>query len=138
MSAAHSEAQARYRAAHIEECRAREHAYYLAHREERIAAVKAKRAANREQYLASRRAYEAARHAGRDNGPRLVRHEEELGLQKRCTRCHEWWPWDTEFFAVAARAGEMFVQGGRPYVRVSDVLRGTCRACDAERRRRAV
>ncbi len=131
----HNEAQARYVAAHREEVRARDLARYRAHREERNAAARAKRIADRERYLAHRRTYEAARYGGKENGPRLIRHEEELGLQKRCTRCHEWWPWDEEFFRIAAHAGDVYVSNGRPYVRASNVLRSTCRACDAERRR---
>ncbi|MFQ1821124.1 hypothetical protein ACK36T_03385 [Aeromonas veronii] len=28
----------------------------------------------------------------------------ELGLEQRCPRCGEFWPWDTEFFGVASDA----------------------------------
>lgn len=31
----------------------------------------------------------------------LYRHDEDLGLERRCPRCGEYWPFDTEFWALA-------------------------------------
>lgn len=46
--------------------------------------------------------------------------EEELGPQKQCAICGDWYPPDPEFFS--------WVRPGR--------LNSYCRACDYERRRR--
>ena len=57
----------------------------------------------------------AASAAGRE-----VRHNPEVGEEQLCPRCDEWWPADPEFF---------YVHRGRTVL--------TCKACCAERGRRA-
>jgi hypothetical protein len=46
----------------------------------------------------------------------------DIGLEKRCTACDDWWPADTEFFAV---------QSCKP-----DGLSSGCKCCHAEARKR--
>lgn len=45
--------------------------------------------------------------------------ETELGLEKQCTRCHDFWPADAEFFYAAGSA--------------KDGLMSECKACFAEK-----
>lgn len=47
----------------------------------------------------------------------IVPTEPELGVQRRCSRCHEWWPADPEFF-----------------YRHGDHLHSWCKACWKEAR----
>lgn len=49
------------------------------------------------------------------------RMDDELGLEKQCSRCEEWWPADTEFFNHARSE-----RGG---------LHVWCRACSIEQHR---
>jgi len=47
--------------------------------------------------------------------------ETELGVERRCAKCREWWPLDHEFY-------DYYHKGFRGFVNV-------CRACRALRRR---
>jgi hypothetical protein len=51
----------------------------------------------------------------------IVPHEPELGDQKQCSHCHEWWPADGEFY-----------YGNR---RTADGWHSWCKACFRERYR---
>lgn len=72
----------------------------------------------------------------------LVPGEEELGPQKQCNRCGEWWPVtdgegkrDTKFFAVLhIPAGRVVRARGRTYTRRSDSypFNSICRSCSDE------
>ena len=53
----------------------------------------------------------------------IIEYEPELGDQKRCTQCLEWWPRDAEFFFRATREADGF----NPW----------CKACWYEWRRRS-
>jgi hypothetical protein len=39
--------------------------------------------------------------------PVLMVEDEELGLQKHCPRCDDWWPADAEFFYSHKRRGRV-------------------------------
>lgn len=52
----------------------------------------------------------------------LVAGEEEVGAQKRCTRCGDWWPAEPEFYFEVARAH------GRK------ALHAWCKACNYDLR----
>ena len=64
----------------------------------------------------------------------VVPGEEELGVQKRCHSCGEWWPLDSDFWYVMFRAGRLSVCHGRVAVRRHDVYRNLCKACHDEYR----
>jgi hypothetical protein len=60
----------------------------------------------------------------------------ELGPEKLCTTCGEWWPLDEEFWYLKRyRAGDVETSGGRTYVRQTSgaTVQSRCRACWAER-----
>jgi hypothetical protein len=64
--------------------------------------------------------------------------EPELGPQKRCTVCGDWWPLDPEFWYVRRyAAGEPATARGRTYSRHTPVVHfySRCRACWADRAR---
>ena len=54
--------------------------------------------------------------------PATIPGEEEVGVQKRCTRCGDWWPPDTDFWFLVTKA-----RGRR-------TLHSWCRACNYEAR----
>lgn len=61
---------------------------------------------------------------------RVIEGEEEVGPQRYCRRCEEWWPDDDEFWVYAYRpAGQTFVSRGVKYVRLHTTRAVTCRAC---------
>ena len=69
----------------------------------------------------------------------IVPGEEELGIQRQCQRCRDWWPFDDEFWPILAAAGTPYQvrspHGQRQWyteVRHSAVYRGICIACYAE------
>ena len=53
----------------------------------------------------------------RRNPVAIIEGEEELGPQRRCSACGEWWPLSPEFFYRVPR---------------SELFSGKCRACDCE------
>jgi hypothetical protein len=68
----------------------------------------------------------------------LVPGEVDLGYQKQCAKCDEWWPLDREFWGVQKwQAGEIVKANGRPYVRHTPGWRLWCRACHRGANRRA-
>lgn len=66
--------------------------------------------------------------AGRDPEPPglvlVVPGEEELGRQRLCPGCNEWWPWDREFWRIGPRPE----RGPWPQQK--------CHACHAEKEQR--
>ena len=62
----------------------------------------------------------------------VVPGEEELGRQRYCPQCHSWWPDDSTFFQVNAKAGTTYIVRGREYLRRRDAASTHCRACRAE------
>ena len=60
----------------------------------------------------------------------------ELGTEKRCNVCGDWWPLDEEFWYVKRYAvGDVAYAGGKPYVRLTPGVHwySRCRACWADR-----
>ena len=63
----------------------------------------------------------------------------ELGPEKRCTVCGEWWPLDEEFWYFRTfPAGRVEVSRGKAFVRKATVRHAysRCRACWSERNAR--
>ena len=52
--------------------------------------------------------------------PPPAERESELGTERQCQRCHEWWPKDREFFYFRSDNGKVL---------------GPCRACHWELKR---
>lgn len=66
----------------------------------------------------------------------LVPGEEEIGPQRRCIVCGDWWPLDAEFwYSRRLEAGSVGIARGRAYIRRSPVthIYARCRACWADR-----
>ena len=67
-----------------------------------------------------------------------IRIDPELGPEKRCNVCGEWWPLDEEFwYFKVIPAGRPAKSGGKVYVRSHEVrhVYSRCRACWNERSR---
>lgn len=65
-----------------------------------------------------------------------ARLDPELGLEKRCNVCGDWWPLDEEFWYFQTfPAGSTYTTRGRTYVRKTEVrhVYSRCRACWADR-----
>ena len=72
---------------------------------------------------------QAARHPSWRDDP-------ELGPEKRCNICGDWWPVDEEFWYVKRyEVGDIAYAGGKPYVRQTPGIhvQSRCKACWAER-----
>lgn len=68
----------------------------------------------------------------------MTRVDPELGPEKLCAVCGEWWPLDDEFWYFRViPAGESYVSRGRMYVRTVAArhVYARCRACWAVRNR---
>lgn len=66
----------------------------------------------------------------------MRRIDPELGEEKLCHVCREWWPLDEEFWYVKRyAAGDIAYGGGRSYVRQTSGAHwySRCRACWADR-----
>lgn len=60
----------------------------------------------------------------------------ELGPEKRCNVCGDWWPVGEEFWYVKRyEVGDTAYAGGKPYVRQTAGVhvQSRCKACWAER-----
>jgi hypothetical protein len=64
----------------------------------------------------------------------LVREDDELGPERYCARCDEWWPEDAEFWVIQRQpAGKLaWWRRGRAYIRRTSTTSYTCRACRRE------
>ena len=68
--------------------------------------------------------------------PAAIRDDPELGTEKRCTTCGEWWPLDEDFWYVKRyEVGDTAYAGGKPYVRQTAGRHwfSQCRACWSDR-----
>lgn len=66
----------------------------------------------------------------------LYREDPELGTERLCRVCGEWWPLDDDFwYFKVIPAGTVEISRGRPYTRKQtvSVVQGRCKACWAER-----
>ncbi len=66
----------------------------------------------------------------------MTRTDPELGLEKLCTVCGDWWPLDEEFWYFRViPAGQPAKSGGKVYIRNVTVhhVYSRCRACWADR-----
>ena len=58
----------------------------------------------------------------------------ELGVERLCLRCDEWWPEASEFWSIQHfPAGRLAYSRGRPYYRKREHTAYTCRACRREK-----
>jgi hypothetical protein len=63
----------------------------------------------------------------------LLPDEPELGVQRYCRKCDEFWPDDLEFWSIRTRpAGTRNSSHGRPFVTRTDTKVYACRACRKE------
>ena len=66
----------------------------------------------------------------------MTREDPELGTERYCRGCDEWWPDDNEFWYVTRReANDVAVAASRPYVRRLGGSYYVCKACHLERNR---
>lgn len=62
-----------------------------------------------------------------------MRMDPEMGPERRCVRCGEWWPDDSEFWLYHhVPAGTVSVARGRAYTRRTAFIRAECKSCHQE------